>query len=156
MLKGIICLSFSVKNLNLSSIFKIKLLAFFLLICRSSLFIKVTSYLWCCKYFLNLSSVPVCFVFCQVEMCGLYLSELQLVSIFFYDSFSSCRVFFFFNYLIDDLEHILILGMPAFSCNNGAWIAFLPVYKSHLILFIVWIVILAYGYALLTSSPNYR
>lgn len=45
--------------------------------------------------------------------------------------------FFFFNYLIDDLEHILILGMPAFSCNNGAWITFLPVYKSHLILFIV-------------------
>ena len=38
--------------------------------------------------------------------------------------------FFFFKYLIDDLEHILILGMPTFSCNSVAWISFLPVYKS--------------------------
>ena len=42
---------------------------------------------------------------------------------------------FFFKYLIDDLEQILVLGMTASTCNSVAWISFLPVYKSHLILF---------------------
>lgn len=124
MLTGIICLSFSVKHLNPSSIFKIKLLVFFLLICRSSLFIKVTSYLWCCKRSLNPSFALVCFVFCQVEMCGLLVFSFMILSVL--------AEFFllFLKYLIDDLEHILILGMPAFSCDNVAWISFLPVWKS--------------------------
>ena len=54
-------------------------------------------------------------------MCGLLVFSFMILSVlaeFF---------FIFFKYLIDDLEHILILGMPAFSCDNVAWISFLPV-----------------------------
>lgn len=110
-LKGIICLSFSVKNLNLSSIFKIKLLAFFLLICRSSLFINS---IYDVANTFNLSSVGVCFVF--LPGGNVWFVSVWVSLLYFYHSFcGSCRVVFFFNYLIDDLEHILILGMPAFS-----------------------------------------
>lgn len=57
-------------------------------------------------------------------MCGLLVFSFMILSVL--------AEFFllFLKYLIDDLEHILILGMPAFSCNNVAWISFLPAYKS--------------------------